>query len=79
MRFISCLLTEPDACKFGLLLALQTGLRLGELCALRWENISLRNKTLRVDATMQRLKDLDGSGGRKTKVVISSPKALPAV
>ncbi len=27
-------------------------LRLGELCALRWEKVLLRNKTIHVDATM---------------------------
>ena len=30
------LLHPTDSCKFGLLLALYTGLRIGELCALRW-------------------------------------------
>ena len=78
-RLIKFLQTDMDECKFGTLLALQTGLRIGELCALRWGNVSLRSKTIRVDATMQRLKNLDGDGGRKTKVVISSPKSDTSV
>ena len=78
-RFIEFLQTDMDACKFGTLLALLTGLRIGELCALRWGNVSLRSKTIRVDATMQRLKDLDGIGGGKTKIVISAPKSDTSV
>ena len=73
-RFIEFLQTDMDECKFGTLLALLTGLRIGELCALRWGNVSLCSKTIRVDATMQRLKNLDGDGG-KTKIVISTPKS----
>ncbi len=73
-RFATYLRADMDECKFGILLALSTGLRIGELCALRWRDVSLQDRTIRVVATMQRLQDLDGSGGGKTKVVIGSPK-----
>ena len=72
-RLVEYLLSDDDLCKFGTLLVLLTGLRIGELCALRWENISLCERTLTVTATMQRI-SADGSGG-KTKVVISDPKS----
>lgn len=68
------LLRDMDCCKFGVMLALMTGLRIGELCALRWGDISLRERTLRVASTMQRLPDA-GGGLRKTQVVVASPKS----
>ena len=34
-------LTDTDACKFGVLLILLSGVRIGELCALKWGNIDL--------------------------------------
>lgn len=74
-RFVSYLQTDMDECKFGILLALFTGLRIGELCALRWENVSLQNRTIRVDSTMQRLRDFECTGNGKTKVVIGPPKS----
>ena len=56
-----------DACKFGTLLALLTGMRIGEICALRWENVSLTEQTIKVNATMQRLRNFDGEAAGKTK------------
>ena len=70
-RFVTYLLYPMDSCKFGLLLALFTGLRIGELCALRWSSIDLREQTIRIAATMQRL----GKTGEGTRIVIGAPKS----
>ena len=72
-RLISYLSDDLDCTKFGVLLAMFTGLRIGELCALKWENISLKERTIRVSATMQRLRN-EGEGNR-TKILIGSPKS----
>lgn len=74
-RFISYLMEDMDECKFGVLLALFTGIRIGELCALRWGNISLREKTIRISATLQRLRDTDMTGDTRTRIVIGTPKS----
>ena len=78
-RLMEYLLADMDACKFGVLLALLTGLRIGEICALRWDDIDLKDKTIHVHATMQRLKDTAGGEGGKTKIVIGSPKSDKSV
>ena len=49
-RFVSYLLEDMDSCKFGVLLTLFTGIRIGELCALRWSNLSVKEQTIRIDA-----------------------------
>lgn len=74
-RFSRFLLDDMDSCKFGVLLALLTGIRIGELCALRWENISLKDNTIKICSTMQRLKDMNPDQESKTKIVIGSPKS----
>lgn len=58
----------------GLLLCMFTGLRLGEICALTWSDISFSEQTICVRRTMQRVQTKDDSQ-RKTKVVITSPKS----
>ena len=87
-RFTEYLLQDMDSCRFGMLLALLTGLRVGEICALRWSDISLSHRTISVRQTMQRLKDTENventesqeSGeNRKTKILISAPKSNTSV
>lgn len=77
--FISYLKKEMDSCKFGILFALMTGVRLGELCALKWKHISLDEKTVTINSTMQRLKNNDSSSFEKTKIYISEPKSNSSI
>ena len=66
---------DIDNSKLGILLCLYTGLRIGEICALKWSDISMENNTLSVNKTMQRLQALDSSTSQKTKVLVSYPKS----
>ena len=74
-KFIQYLLCDMDAAKFGVLLALLTGMRIGEVCALKWEDVSIENKTIHVGSTMQRLQTLDKHSDVKTRVVIGDTKS----
>lgn len=57
----------------GILLSLFAGLRVGEICALRWEDIALGDKMLHIRHTMQRIQTLDPEGPR-TRVIVTTPK-----
>lgn len=57
----------------GILVCLYTGLRLGELCALKWSNIVLDEQYLYVEYTIQRLRNRDNSV-QKTSLYLSPPK-----
>lgn len=46
---------DMDIKKMGIVLCLSTGLRLGEVCALKWEDIDLQSKVLNVNQTVQRI------------------------
>lgn len=80
-RFIQYLLEDMDACRFGVLLTLFTGMRIGELCALQWACISLQEKTLSVTATLQRLRDTERMDvdGARTRIVTGTPKSHTSV
>lgn len=65
---------------FGILLCLYTGIRIGELCALKWSDIDIRDKTLKVDKTMLRIQNnYLTQKDYKTKVIITSPKSEDSV
>lgn len=57
----------------GIMLSLSLGLRIGEVCALKWKNIDFLNSTVQIDGTVQRI--LTGEN-EKTKVVVGSPKSF---
>ncbi|MBR5248581.1 MAG: site-specific integrase [Lachnospiraceae bacterium] len=75
-RLVQYLMTDMDYTKFGILLALFTGMRIGEICALRWEDIYIEDKFLHVCKTMQRLQKVDEDNAYcKTKIVIGDAKS----
>ena len=59
----------------GILICLLTGLRIGEVCALQWEDISFSDHTLYVHQTAQRVQN-NSIQGKKTRVAITSPKSV---
>lgn len=61
-------------CNLGILVCLYTGLRIGEICALKWKDISFDEQYLYVHQTMQRLQTKD-SKEQKTAIIISTPKS----
>ena len=67
---IRVLVDEMDLYKFGVLLSLYTGIRIGELCALRWEDFDLHSGELKVRKTMQRIQNTENGATSKTKVII---------
>lgn len=73
-QFCKYLYSNLDSRNIGVLICLFTGIRLGELCALRWEDISLSEKTIYIHQTMQRIQD-NSNTGKKTKVVVTTPKS----
>lgn len=54
-RLLACIYNGIDPYKTAILLCLYTGMRLGELCALKWEDIDFRDGTVTVNRTVQRI------------------------
>lgn len=61
-------------CHLGILLCLYTGLRIGEICALKWEDIDIDEQCLTIHQTMQRVQ-INGKAGKKTGILIQAPKS----
>lgn len=60
----------------GIIICLNTGMRIGEICSLKWKNIDLDKKLIYVKTTMQRIKD---EKINKTKVIIDKPKTAKSI
>ncbi len=69
------LVDNMDLYKFGVFLSLYTGIRVGELCALQWEDFGVSRTTLKIRKTIQRIQDTENGAFAKTKIVITEPKS----
>ena len=61
----------------GVLFCLFTGIRVGEICALKWEDISFSENTVHIHQTMQRIQ-IDETEN-KTKIIITTPKSTCSI
>ena len=59
----------------GILISLYAGLRIGEVCALKWKNIDMNKKIITIDHTLQRVYTGDGS----SKIIFTSPKTVKSI
>lgn len=57
----------------AIIIALYTGMRIGEISALTWRDVDFENKSISVRKTLQRITDYE-AGHKKTRVIIDIPK-----
>lgn len=58
----------------GIMFSLYTGLRIGEICALRWTDVDLENRILHVRHTIARIKNPNTQESSKTCLILDKPK-----
>lgn len=57
----------------GIYISLSTGLRIGEICALKWNDINVVDGTITVSRTIERIYIIEGEK-KHTELVINTPK-----
>lgn len=72
-RLIQFLYSDMDISKVGIYLCLFTGLRLGEICSLKWADIDQKKGLLHVNRTVQRIESKEGP--TKTALLETPPKS----
>jgi len=73
IRLEEAVIARNTTYSIGILLSLYTGMRLGEVCALKWRDINLNRRVIYVRETMVRIQGDEGDIA-KTKVIIDVPK-----
>lgn len=73
---LEAVLKRGDPSDVGMLLALCTGLRVGELCGLRWGDVAENSAFLSVRRTAQRVRNPDGVG---TTLRFDTPKSVSSM
>lgn len=66
---------KSDKNGFPILLAIYTGMRIGEICALRWTDVDLDNGIICVSQTIRRVKCCDPGARTNTEIIVGSTKS----
>lgn len=74
-KFAAFLSQNMDLQKLGVLICLYTGMRLGEICGLRWNDIDFMNRIIRIKRTIQRISSEYGG----TRFLIDTPKTQKSI
>lgn len=67
-RLMTTARLAPEPAAFGIIFDMFTGLRLGELCGLRWENVDMDSRSFLICETRNRLPNHDDSIAASTTV-----------
>lgn len=76
-RLMKALVSENSTVAIGTMLGLQMGLRIGEICALKWECVDLENNMIRIESSVVRV----NSGLEKPKsiLILDTPKTSSSI
>lgn len=76
-KITNYVLENINSKNIGLLISLYSGIRIGELCALKWEDVDFKKNCLTINKTIQRvyIKDKDKN---ISKIIITTPKTKNA-
>lgn len=77
-KLSNALVADQKSTATAIAVAMYTGVRIGELCALKKADIDFAEKVIYIKRTVQRIKNLDDDASAKTKLVIGEPKSTNA-
>lgn len=68
---------DMSLCSTGAALSLFMGLRIGEICALRWQDVDFVARIIRISKTIQRISTAcDEGASKRTKIIMTEPKSF---
>lgn len=77
LKFLS--IVKEDRLAAAFILALSSGMRLGELLALTWEAINLDSGEVKVQRALSRVRNFDDNSIGKTKLIFQEPKTKSGI
>lgn len=63
----------------GVFITLNTGMRIGEMCGLMWDDVDTENGIIKVRRTVQRIYVIEDNGNRHTEISIDTPKTKNSI
>lgn len=76
-KIICAAINNLTSRNLGIIMSIKYGIRIGELCALQWEDIDRERNIIRINKTLQRI--YNPYDMPHTKIIISSPKTYTSI
>lgn len=73
------LASQMNAVSLGIMISLYAGLRIGEMCALSWDDIDLSTGVIHIRHTIARVRNTDPKSDCKTVLILDTPKTGSSV
>lgn len=73
------IINRDDTVSLGIMISLYAGLRIGEVCALSWEDIDLKSKVIHIRHTVSRVRNTNPKAGSQTSLILDTPKTTASV
>lgn len=68
---------DSDERKVGVLLSLYAGLRIGEVCGLKWDDVDFETNTIHIHRTVERVANINcKESDKRTKLVVGDVKTI---
>ncbi len=78
-HIVECMKTENGCEILGCAIAIYTGMRIGEVCALQWKDVDFINHLICVKKTLQRIYTKNFEGKSNSKIIITTPKSQKSI
>lgn len=76
---IDYIINNMNINNLGILIFLYTGIRIGEICSLKWKDIDFINNTISIKRTSQRIRNINSNTSKKTKIIVTTPKSISSI
>ena len=77
-KLVNYVYNHPTIENIGIALCLMTGLRIGEVCGIKWEDIDSQKPIVSVERTVERIY-VNEDGRKYSRVIIADPKSTTSV
>jgi integrase len=73
-KIVKAVLKSRDKRHLGILICLYTGLRIGELCALKWSNVDFVGASINIKEALSKAEIIDSNGKKRIMLTEQEPK-----
>ena len=73
-KLVTFLLNEKTLRNLGIFICINTGMRIGEICGLKWGDVDLASDSITVNKTLCRIYNIGATNNKRSELILTTPK-----